>query len=111
MSVVYLYTIVKQPIWSRFEVNNADIICYIPTSLAYFQQGNAKKSKKLIKIVNTGEEDFHIFRMTWGVSMTFSGKMCLMMILKVTKTRALPPSLENTVLKNHRGEGAEIALN
>ena len=43
--------------------------------------------------------------------MTFSGKMCLMMILKVTKTRALPPSLENTVLKNHRGEGAEIALN
>ena len=44
-----------------FEVNNADIICYIPTSLAYFQQGNVKK---LIKIVNTGEEDFHIFRMT-----------------------------------------------
>ena len=43
--------------------------------------------------------------------MTFSGKMCLMMILKVTKTRALPPSLENPVLKNHRGEGAEIALN
>ena len=33
------------------------------TLLAYFQQGNVKKSKKLIKIVNTGEENLYIFQM------------------------------------------------
>ena len=33
------------------------------TLLAYLQQGNVKKSKKLIKIVNTGEENLHIFQM------------------------------------------------
>ena len=33
------------------------------TLFAYLQQGNVKKSKKLIKIVNTGEENLHIFQM------------------------------------------------
>ena len=47
------------------------------TLLAYLQQGNVKKSKKLIKIVNTGEENLHIFQMK---------------------------DLEN-FWKNHRGEG------
>ena len=38
----------------RFDIN-ADLICYILTSLVYLQQGNVKKSKKLMKIVNIDE--------------------------------------------------------
>ena len=40
---------------------NADIICYMLTSLVSLQQGNVKKSKKLMKIVNIEEENFHSF--------------------------------------------------
>ena len=42
----------------------ANIICFMLTSLVYLQQGNIKKSKKLMTIVNTDEENFHIFRTT-----------------------------------------------
>ena len=31
-------------------------------SLVYLQQGNVKKSKKLMKIVNIDEENLHIFK-------------------------------------------------
>ena len=36
--------------------------------------------------------------------MKFSGKMCLMIVLKVTKTR-VSPSLENTFLEKTQGGG------
>ena len=36
---------------------NADIICYMLTSLVYLQQGNVKKSENLMKIVNIEGED------------------------------------------------------
>ena len=64
------------------------------TSLVYLQQGNVKKSKELIKIVNTGEENLHIFRTTSGISIKYLGKLCLMIILKVTKNQGFMPSLE-----------------
>ena len=51
------------------------------TSLDYLQQRNVTKSKKLMKIVNIGEENLHIIR----ISMKFPGKMCLIIILKITK--------------------------
>ena len=51
------------------------------TSLVYLQQRNVTKSKKLMKIVNIGEENLHIIR----ISMKFPGKMCLIIILKITK--------------------------
>ena len=35
--------------------------------------------------------------------MTFSGKMCLMIVLKVTKKQGFTPSLENTVLEKPQG--------
>ena len=54
-------------------------------SLVYLQQGNVKKSKKLMKLANIDEENLHIFQTTLGISMKFSGKMCLMIILKVKK--------------------------
>ena len=59
------------------------------TSLVFLQQGNVKKSKTLIKIVNIENENLHIFWTTWGISMKFSGKTWLMIILKVTKKQGL----------------------
>ena len=47
-----------------------------------------KKSPKMMKIVNIDEENRHIFRTITGILMTFSRKMWLAIILKVTKNRA-----------------------
>ena len=74
------------------------------TSLVYLQQENVKKSKKLIKLDNTDEENFHIFQTIWGISMKLSGKTCLMIILKVTKKQSFIPPLENTVLEKRHGD-------
>ena len=38
--------------------------------------------------------------------MKFSGKTCLMIILKVTKKQGLTPYLENTVLEKPQGWGS-----
>ena len=67
------------------KVKHDDAICYMLTSLDSLQQGNAKKSEKLSKIVNIEEENLHIFWTSWGISIKFSGKMWIMTILKVTK--------------------------
>ena len=73
----------------------------IVTSWVCLQQGNAKKKKKkkLVKLVNIEEDNIHIFRGTWGILMKFSGKMCLMIILKVRENKDFTLSVENTVLK------------
>ena len=55
------------------------------TLLVFLQQGNIKKSEKIMKIVNTDRENVHIFWTIWGLSIKFSGKMWIMIILKVTK--------------------------
>ena len=62
------------------------------TSLVYLLQGNFTKSKKMMKMVNTEEENLHIFQTTWRISMKFSGKVCLMIILKVTKNQGFTVS-------------------
>ena len=61
----------------------------------------AKKFKKLMKIVNIDKENVHSLRTTWGISMKFSGKMCLMIILKVTKCQGFTLSVENAGLKKN----------
>ena len=48
------------------KVKNADTIYYMLTSLVSFQQGNVKKSKKSVKIINTEGENLNIFWTTWG---------------------------------------------
>ena len=83
---------------------NASIICYILMSLVYLQQENVKKYKKLMKLPNLDEQNHDIFRTTWGNLMTFSGKMCLIIILKVTKKQGLSSSVENKVLKKLQGQ-------
>ena len=40
-----------------------------------------------MKIVNTDGENLHIFWTTWGISMKFSGKLWLMIILKAKKIK------------------------
>ena len=77
-------------------------------SLGCLYQSNVKKSKKLqifgnlfpvllespkynpgklMKIVSVDKEFLHIFWMSWGNSIKFSGKMCFDIILKVTKNQ------------------------
>ena len=63
-------------------------------SLVYLQQGNVKKSRNSMKIVNIDEENLHIFQTAWGISMNFSGTMYLMITFKVTKKHGFTLSLE-----------------
>ena len=51
------------------------------------QQGNVKKNKKLIKMVNIDEENLHILKTTRGISVKLSENMCLMIISKSKKNK------------------------
>ena len=44
--------------------------------------------------------------MTQGMSMKRSGKMCLMIMLKVTENQGFPLSLEDTFLEKPPGVGS-----
>ena len=55
------------------------------TSLVYLQQEKYQKIQKIDELTNMDEEDLDIFRTTSGISMKFSRKMCLMIILKHIK--------------------------
>ena len=44
-----------------------------------------------MKIANIGREILHIFLATWGTSIKFSGKMWIMMNLKVKKKTGFHP--------------------
>ena len=81
------------------------------TSLVSLQQGYVKKSEKSTKIVNTEGENLHIFWTNWRISMKVSGRMWLMIILKVTKYQGLSLSLslsgENTFLEKPQGKVGE----
>ena len=67
--------------------------------LVSLQQGNVKKSEKLMKIVKTDRENLHIFLTASVISMTFSEKMWLTTKLKVIKSQCFILSLEDTFLK------------
>ena len=56
-------------------------------SLVSLYQGNVKKSEQLMKIVNIDGEILYIIWTTWGISMKLSGKMWIMIILKVSKNQ------------------------
>ena len=62
-------------------------------SLVSLQQGNVKKSEKSMEIVNIHGENLHIFWKTWGISIKFSAKMWIMLILKITKNQGFTFSL------------------
>ena len=64
---------------------------------------NAKYRWNSMKIVNIDRENLHIFWITWGISMKFSGKIWLMIILKFTKNQSFTLSLEDTFLEKPQG--------
>ena len=58
-----------------------------------------------MKIANVDREIHSIFLTTLGSSMKFSGKMCLLIILKFTKNQSFLLSLEDTFfVKPQEGE-------
>ena len=63
----------------------------------------SKNPKELMKIANIDREILQTFWTTWGISMKFSWKMWLMIILKVTKSQGFTLSLENTFLEKPQG--------
>ena len=66
----------------------------------------SKNPKKLMKIVNIDGENLLIFWTKWGISMKTSGKMWLMIILKVIQNQAFTLSLEDAFLqKPQKGWG------
>ena len=61
-----------------------------------------------MKIVNTDEENLNMLPTPGGTSIKFSEKMCLMMVLKVTKIKGFTPLLENAVLEQQKRRGVGV---
>ena len=70
------------------------------TPLVSLEQGNSKKSEKSMKIVNIEGEKLLNSLSNFN---EISGKMWLIIILKVTKSHSFTLFLENTFLEKHRG--------
>ena len=70
-----------------------------------------------MKIDYIDREILHIFWITWGISIKFSGNMWLMIVLKVTKKQGFTLTLEDTFFGKPQGGGqidhplAILALN
>ena len=60
-----------------------------------------------MKIANIDRESLHIFWTIWRISMKFSEKMWLMIVLKVTQNQGLTLSLEDVFGKT-TDEGGQI---
>ena len=73
------------------------------TLLVYWQQGNVKNPKQMMKIVDIDKENLSIFKTTWEIPMKFSEKVYLMIILKVAENQGFSHSLENKVLVKPKG--------
>ena len=56
-----------------------------------------------MKLANSDREFLHIYWTTWENSMKFSGKMCLKVILKVTKIQGFTFSSEVTFFEKPQG--------
>ena len=66
---------------------------------------NPENRLNSMKIANIDREILHNFWPIWGISMKFSEKMWLMIILKVTKEQGLTLSLEDTFFEKPQGGG------
>ena len=73
------------------------------TSLVLLSQGNIKKSKKLIKIVNIDGENLHT---NWGISMKFLGKITYDKI-KSNKKPGLYHLSSRYIFEKNTGAGRE----
>ena len=66
---------------------------------------NPKNQWKLMKRANIDRGILYIFWTTWGISIQFSGKMWLMIIIKVTKNQGFTIFLEVTFFEKPQWEG------
>ena len=81
------------------------------TCKRHFVTRKCQKSKKLMEIVNIAGENLHIFWTNWGFSRDSSGKMCLMIILKVlevTNNQGFNLALEDKFLEKPHGGAGQI---
>ena len=69
------------------------------TPLVSLKQGNDRKYEKLKEIVNIDGENLQIVRTSKGILMKFSGKIWLMIILKITNNQDITLSLWGTFLE------------
>ena len=72
------------------------------------QLGNVKKSEKSVKTVNIEGKNLYIFLINWVISMKFSGRMWLMIILKVTKKAGFHPLSRKHIFGKNTKEGSEL---
>ena len=89
------------------KVKHADIIYYKLTSLDLWNKEISKNPKnrwKLMKIGNIDRENLHMFWTTREISMKFSEKKWLMIMLKVTKNQGFTFSFEDTFLEKLQGD-------
>ena len=56
-----------------------------------------------MKIANISREILHNVWTTWAISLKFSGKVCLMIILKFTQNQGFTLCLEDTIFKKPQG--------
>ena len=63
-----------------------------------------------MKIANIGREILQNFWTTTGIWMKFLGKMCLMIILKVTKKPGFHPFFRRCIFRKTTGEGVKLTL-
>ena len=78
--------------------------------LVSLQQGNVKKSEKLMKIVKTDRENLHIFLTASVISMTFSEKMWLTTKLSHKKPMLYPLFRKHPLFRSHRGLRVKLHL-
>ena len=78
------------------------ISCYMLMSSVFFA---TRKCQKIQTIDENSieEENLHICWTCWGISMKFSGKMSLIIILKLTKNQHSNRSLKSTFLEKPQG--------
>ena len=81
-------------------LQQAEIISFFVTRKC---QKNPENQWKSMKIATVNREIIHNFWTTWGVSIKFSWKMWIMIILKVTKKQGLTLSLEDTFFAKRQG--------
>ena len=65
---------------------------------------------KIDDIANIDREILYNFWATWRIFITFSGKMWLMIILKVKKEQGFTLSLEDTFFEKPQGWGVKLTL-
>ena len=73
--------------------------------ISFFVTNKCQKKWKVDEIANIDGENLHIFWAIWLISLKFSGKMWLMIILKVTKNQGFTLSLESAFLEKPQGKG------